>query len=51
MADEYGYPTQNNTGLINIATNQVRILFVVGSENEATALKKAMDDVRALCKQ
>ncbi|MGB8517168.1 MAG: hypothetical protein WCD45_04685 [Gallionella sp.] len=50
MADEYGYPTQNNTGLSNIATNKVRILFVVGSENEATALKKAMDDVRTLCK-
>lgn len=50
MADVYGYPTQGDTGLSNIATNRVRILLIVGSENEASALKKSLDDVMALCK-
>jgi hypothetical protein len=50
MADEYGYPSPSTTGLSNIATDRVRILLIVGSENEAAALKKSLDEVRALCK-
>jgi len=47
MADEYGYPTADDLG--NIYTNKVRILYVVGTEDDANALKKAFDEMRAAC--
>lgn len=47
VADEYGYPTADDLG--NIYTNKVRILYVVGTEDDANALKKAFDEMRAAC--
>lgn len=48
MADEYGYPKANSSG--NVATYRIRILFIMNTEDDAAALKKALDDVHALCK-
>lgn len=48
MADEYGYPKDNGMG--NVATDRIRILFIVDGPDDAVALKKALDDVHALCK-
>ncbi|NNM80283.1 MAG: hypothetical protein HKM01_07500 [Gallionella sp.] len=49
MADEYGYPTAN--GMDGAATNKVRIVYFLNTAEDAAALKKALDDVHALCKQ
>lgn len=48
MADEYGYPAAN--GMDGAATNKVRILYFLNTAEDAAALKKALDDVHALCK-
>jgi hypothetical protein len=48
MADEYGYPKDNGMG--DAVTNRIRILFIVSTSDDAAALKKALDDVHALCK-
>ncbi len=47
MADEYGYPALNN--FVDMATDKVRLLLIVRTENEAAALKKLLDEMRALC--
>ena len=48
MLDEYGYPKESSMG--NVATDRIRILFIVNTADDAAALKKALDDVHALCK-
>ncbi len=48
MLDEYGYPKENSMG--NVATDRIRILFIVNTADDAAALKKALDDVHALCR-
>lgn len=48
MADEYGYPKHNN--MEDIATDHIRILFLMSTADDAAALNKALDDVHALCK-
>jgi hypothetical protein len=48
MVDVYGYPKDNGFG--SIATDRIRILFIMNTEDDAAALKKALDDVQALCK-
>lgn len=48
IADEYGYPKDNGMG--DAVTNRIRILFIVSTSDDAAALKKALDDVHALCK-
>jgi hypothetical protein len=48
MADEYGYPAAN--GMDGAATNKVRILYLLNTAADAAALKKALDNVHALCK-
>ena len=48
MADEYGYPKDN--GMSGAAVDKVRILFFMNTDTDAVALKKALDDVHALCK-
>jgi hypothetical protein len=48
MADEYGYPKGTDSG--NVATDKIRILFIVNTADETAALKQALDDVHALCK-
>lgn len=48
MADEYGYPAAN--GMDGAATNKIRILYFLNTAADAAALKKALDDVHALCK-
>ena len=49
MADEYGYPKGN--GSDSAETGKVRVLYFMSTPEEAAALKKALDDVHALCKQ
>lgn len=49
MLDEYGYPKENSSG--SFATDRVRILFIVNTADDAAALKRALDDVHAICKQ
>lgn len=48
MTDEYGYPKDNGMG--DAVTDRIRILFIVSTSDDAAALKKALDDVHALCK-
>ena len=47
MADRYGYPKADDLG--HIYTNVVRVLFVVPTQDDAAALKKAFDDMHAAC--
>lgn len=48
MADEYGYPTADNIG--NLSTVTVRVLYLLGSAEEADALKQSLDELSAVCK-
>lgn len=48
MADEYGYPKGDRED--GAATDKVRVLFFMNTADDAAALKKALDDVQALCK-
>lgn len=48
MVDEIGYPKERSSG--NLATDTIRILFIVNTADDAASLKKALDDVQALCK-
>lgn len=49
MADVYGYPLGGNYG--DIATDKIRVLYLVATANEVTLLKKALEDAHALCKR
>ncbi|HEY5994902.1 MAG TPA: hypothetical protein VIU46_09935 [Gallionellaceae bacterium] len=49
MADEYGYVVADSMG--NTATSKVRILYIVSSADDAAALKKAFDEISAVCRK
>jgi hypothetical protein len=49
MADEYGYP--KDIVERGAALDTIRLLFLMNTPDDATALKKALDDVHAICKQ
>jgi hypothetical protein len=49
IEDEYGYP--KDAGLGYAATDKVRILFIVGSMDDAEKLKGALEGMHALCRQ
>lgn len=49
MVDEYGYPQADSMG--NVATDKVSILFLLGTPEDAAALKKALNDLHAVCKR
>jgi len=48
MADEFGYARAYSMG--SVATDKVRILFIVNSAGDAAALNKAFDEVHAACR-
>lgn len=48
MADTYGYVLADYMG--NIATNKIRIVYMLSTADDAAALKKAFDDLSAVCK-
>ena len=48
IADEYGYPKETVLG--NVATDKIRILFIVNSADDAEKLKAALQDLHAICK-
>lgn len=47
MADKYGYPKSD--GPDNAETSKIRVLYFMSTPEEAAALKKAFDDLHALC--
>jgi hypothetical protein len=47
IADEYGYP--KDTGMGNVATDKIRILFMVSSSDDAAKLKSAFEEVNTMC--
>ncbi|MDD4977162.1 MAG: hypothetical protein PHI29_00860 [Gallionella sp.] len=47
MADKYGYPKSD--GPDNAETSKIRVLYFMSNHEEAAALKKAFDDLHALC--
>jgi len=49
MADEYGYP--KDIVERGAALDTIRLLFLMNTPDDATVLKKALDDVHAICKQ
>lgn len=49
MIDDYGYVVLNRMG--NFNTDKVRVLYLLSTPEEAAALKKAFDDVAAVCSQ
>jgi hypothetical protein len=48
MSDQYGYVLADNMG--NIATNKIRVVYILNTADDANALKKAFDDLSAVCK-
>lgn len=47
MADEYGYPTADSIG--NLSTVTVRVLYLLGSAEDAEGLKQSLDELYAVC--
>jgi hypothetical protein len=47
MLDEFGYVKANTLG--NLSTDRVRVLYFLGTADEAAQLKKAFDDIVAVC--
>lgn len=48
MSDGYGYVLADHMG--NIATNKIRIVYILNASDDPNALKKAFDDLSAVCK-
>jgi hypothetical protein len=49
VADEYGYAKDNGWG--DVATDKIRILFMVGSADDAAKLNNAFEEVNTMCRQ
>jgi hypothetical protein len=49
MADVFGYVPADSMG--NVASSKIRILYIVNSADDAASLKKAFDEIAAVCGQ